>query len=139
MNLSELEEQRRQLLSEISTIGDMHSGTLSIRYQRCSNRLCVCHAKGHKGHGPIYSFSMLVDGKTKIRNYKLGPELAKLQKESENYQRFKKLTQELTLVNNAICEQRPVTRVSDNEDLEELKKKLKKQLEKKYHEKLDKS
>ena len=57
----------------------MRSGSISIRYQRCGKRPCICHEPEHPGHGPIYSFSTIEDGKTKIRNFKLGPELDKLQ------------------------------------------------------------
>jgi len=139
MNLSELELRREKLLSEIGKIGDMRSGTISVRFQRCSNRSCVCRTSGHPGHGPIYSFSTLVDGKTRIRNYKLGLELAKVQKEVENYRRFKTLTQELIVVNNEICEKRSIPEVGDGGELEEMKKKLKKQLQKKLEKKSIKS
>lgn len=131
MNLTELEDRRQKLLTEISSIGDMRSGSISVRYQRCSNGSCVCHRPGHPGHGPIYSYSTLVNGKTKITSYKLGCELAKVQKEVENYRRFKTLTQELITVNNEICEKREVPEVEDAEELEEVKKKLKKRLERK--------
>src|SRR3990172_1142503 len=35
----------------------MRSGSLSVRYQRCSKSPCVCDDPKHPGHGPIYSFS----------------------------------------------------------------------------------
>jgi len=71
MNLSELEKEREKILKEIHQLGDMRSGSLSVRYQQCSKSPCVCHEPGHPGHGPIYSFSTLVNGKTKIKNFKL--------------------------------------------------------------------
>ncbi len=122
MKLAELEKQREEILSEIGSIGDMRSGTISVRYQRCSYEGCECHEEGHQGHGPIYSFSTLRDGKTKIKNYKLGPELAKVEKEVENYQRFRELSQKLIAVNNEICEKRSVPVVEDEIELEEIKK-----------------
>lgn len=136
MNITNLERQRSKLLSELASIGDMRSGSISVRYQYCGKPLCVCHTKGHPGHGPIYSFSAMIDGKTKIKNYKLGPELAKLQSEVENYQRYKTLSQELIAVSNAICDSRETPVVTDARELEEIKKKLVNQFKKKSEKKL---
>ncbi len=137
MELSEMEKQRDSILRKIQDIGDMRSGSLSIRYQRCSKSPCVCDNPKHPGHGPIYSFSTLVDGKTRIKNYKLGPELEKLRKELENYQKFKKLSQDLIAVNNRICDLRPSPSVKSENELEELKKNLRKHFLRRYKKKLN--
>lgn len=136
MTLSELEKEKSKLLRNIQSIGDMRNGTLSIRYQRCSKSPCVCDAPTSPGHGPIYSFSIVVNGKTKIKNYKLGPELDKLQKEIENYHTFRKLSNDLIAISSQICDLRPVTDIKDKNELEELKKKLQKHFMKKYKGKL---
>ncbi len=138
MNLSELEKEKEQLLTEIQHLGDMRSGSLSIRYQNCSKSPCVCDNPNHPGHGPIYSFSTMINGKTKIKNYKLGTELDKLQKEIENYQTFKKLSKNLIEISNQICDLRPAPKVEDENELQELKKKLQEQFMKKYKKKLTK-
>jgi len=135
MIIIDLEHQRSKLLSELTTLGDMRSGSISVRYQHCGKSTCICHTKGHPGHGPIYSFSVLIDGKTKIKNYKIGPELAKLQREVANYQRYKALSQELISVSNIICDYRETPVVTDVRELEEIKKKLVKQFKKKLEKK----
>lgn len=135
MKLSELEKEKDRLLKEIQDIGDMRSGSLSIRYQRCGKSPCVCDDPKHPGHGPIYSLSSVVNGKTRIKNYKLGPELDKLRKELENYQTFKKLSSDLIAISNLICELRPTPDIADDKELAELKKKLERQLAKKYKKK----
>lgn len=137
MKLYELEKEKDKLLKEIQSIGDMRSGSLSVRYQRCSKSPCVCDDPKHPGHGPIYSFSTVIEGKTKIKNLKLGTELSKLQKEIENYQEFKRLSYDLITVNNQICDLRPVSEVKDDVELEGLKKKLQKLFWKKHKKKLD--
>lgn len=131
MTLPELEKQREGILKKIKALGDMRSGSMSIRFQRCGKRPCVCHSPGHIGHGPIYSYSKLINGRTHIRNYKPGPALEKLRRETENYQAFKELSQELIDISNKICDLRPLPPVEDNE-LEELKKNLKRYFMKKY-------
>ncbi|HAM52011.1 MAG TPA: hypothetical protein DCP92_15475 [Nitrospiraceae bacterium] len=135
MTLSELEKQKEGLLRKMEALGDMRSGSISVRFQKCGKRPCVCHSPGHIGHGPIYSYSALVSGKTQIRNYKPGPELEKLRKETENYQLFKELSQELIEISNKICDLRPLSPLQDDE-LEELKKKLKRHFMKKYKKRL---
>jgi hypothetical protein len=136
MELTKLEKKRQGILKEIQDLGDMRSGSISVRYQQCGKRPCICHSPGHPGHGPIYSFSTLVDGKTKISNFKLGPELDKLRKDIENYRNFKKLSQELIETNNKICDLRPIPQVENANELEELKKNLQRHFLKKYKKKL---
>ena len=122
MTLSELEKEKSKLLKKIQSIGDMRNGTLSIRYQRCGKSPCVCDDPIYPGHGPIYSFSTVVNGRTKIRNYKLGTELDKLQKEIENYQTFRKVSNGVVAISSQICDLRPVPEIDDKNELEELKK-----------------
>ena len=127
MKLTTLEKKRTSILEQIQTLGDMRNGSLSVRYQRCGKSPCVCDDPAHPGHGPIYSYSSQVNGKTKICNYKPGAELDKLQREIETYQLFKQLTREFIELNNQICQMRPVLEHEDTFDLEALKKKLQKQ------------
>jgi hypothetical protein len=135
MTITQLETRRTALLEELIRVNDMRSGTISVRYQRCSNSSCVCRSPNHPGHGPIYSLSMLIDGKTKIKNYRPGPELAKVSQEVENYRRYRALSQELVALNNAICDLRRVPVVTDVDELEAIKKKLEKQFKKKLEKK----
>jgi Family of unknown function (DUF6788) len=139
MTLSELEKQREGILKKIESLGDMRSGSISIRFQKCGKRNCVCHSPGHAGHGPIYSYSALVGGKTQIRNYKPGAELEKLRQETQNYQAFKELSQELIETSNKICDLRPVPAIKDTDELEELKKNLRRHFMKRYKERLSRS
>ena len=136
MRLLELEKEREAIVARIGKLGDMKSGSISIRFQKCGKRPCICHSTGHPGHGPIYSFSRLADGKTRIQNYKPGPELEKLAKETEHYHEFKELSQKLIEINNEICELRPVPIIEDTDELEALKKKLKRHFMKKYRKRL---
>lgn len=136
MRLPDLEAKREKLLKELSQLGDMRSGSLSLRYQKCGKHPCVCHEPNHPGHGPIYSLSSNVEGKTKIRNYKEGPELKKLLGELEHYERFRELSRELIAVSDKISELRPVAALTGVKEEEELKKKLRKRYGKRYGRKL---
>ena len=52
--------------------------------------------------------------------------------EIANHQRYVKLCEEIVLVNERICDLRPVPEVKDDEELAELKKKLQNLFMKKY-------
>ena len=139
MQLSDLETKRAELLKELARVGDMRSGSLSMRYQKCGKHPCVCHEPHHPGHGPIYSFSRVVEGKTKIRNYKEGPELKQLVTELENYERFRALSRALIALSDTMSELRPVGALAGVQEEEELKKKLQKRFVKRYKKKLNAS
>ena len=135
MQLFNLESTRDRILQDINNIGDMRSGSLSIRYQKCGKSPCVCDDVKHPGHGPIYSFSTVVNGKSRIKNYKIGPELKKLEGELRNYQKFKELSKELVSVSTQICKLRPIPEIEDRNELDDLKKKLQNLYRKKYKKK----
>jgi len=136
MNIFTLEKKKAKILNKIKNLGDMRRGSLSIRYQRCGKSPCICDDPKHPGHGPIYSLSTVINGKSKIKNYKIGSDLYKLQKELENYQTFKELSKELISVSNQICELRPISETSIDDELEALKKKLQNFYRKKYKKRL---
>ena len=76
-----------------------------------------------------------VGGKTQARNLPLGPELEKMEKEVERYHSFVRLSQELVEVNDRICQLRPVRSMENENDLEQLKKKLRRHFAEKRKEK----
>jgi hypothetical protein len=122
--LKSLEREKAKLLRKLESVGDMRKGSLSVRFQKCGKSPCACDDPKHPGHGPIYSLSTPILGKTKIRNYKLGTELAKIQNELKNYKVFKETSKALIEVNQEICEKRPVEAIEDEDELSRLKKKL---------------
>jgi|SRR6516225_9453617 len=125
-SLEALESQRQTLFRQLEQLGDFRRGTISVNYRRCGKSNCACARKDHPGHGPQYLWIASVDGKTRARNLRLGPELGKVEQEVERYRSFVRLCQELVEVNDQICQRRPVRALTDATELEELKKKLQK-------------
>lgn len=123
MNLKELQNRRLEIQLAINQVGIMRSGSLSIRYQKCGKKKCICKTKGHPGHGPVYSFSTKDEhrNKTVIKSYPPGPKLEKLKQEIENYHRYKELNKEYILINNEISK----VGEKENED-KDITKELKK-------------
>jgi len=83
-----------QIKEQLSQLGDMTPGTLTMQYNVCGNRKCRCKdpEKPIK-HGPYPQLSFTRKGKSKTRFIKQH-ELDVVQKQIENYALFKKLCDE---------------------------------------------
>ena len=122
--LESYESRRKDLYRRLEALGDFRRGTISVNFRRCGKSNCACAQADHPGHGPQYLWNASVEGKTKALNLPLGPELEKVEKEVERYQEFDRLCQELVMVNERICKLRPARILADEDELEQLKKKL---------------
>ena len=119
-----LEDERQSLYEKLQKVGDFRRGTLSAHYRKCGKQNCACTKTGHPGHGPQYLWSATIKGKGYARNLKLGPELRKYKEEIDRYHEFQGFCEEIVRVNESLCQLRPPPEVSDQNELEELKKKL---------------
>jgi len=134
-SLEFLEARRKRLYRELEALGDFRRGTISVNFRKCGKSNCACAQKDHPGHGPQYLWNASVGGKTKARNLPLGPELEKVEREVARYREFDRLCQELIAVNESICQLRPVPRIEDENELEQLKKKLRRHFARKRRQK----
>jgi hypothetical protein len=133
--LKGLEEKRRKAYRKLSAVGDFRRGMISVNYRRCGKQNCICAQKGHPGHGPQYLWNATIKCKSYAKSIPLGPELEKCKQETDYYRQFTKLCEELVLINECICDLRPVSEVKDEKEMTELKKKLQKQFMGKYRKK----
>lgn len=117
-----LEEQRDGLYRELYEIGDFRRGIISVIYRKCGKKNCVCARPGHPGHGPVYLWNTTIKGKSYAKSLKLGPELQKYIYEIDNHKKFRKICEEIVVVNERICDLRPAPEVKDDQELAELKK-----------------
>jgi len=122
--MQDLELRRKKLFRQLENLGDFRRGTISVNFRKCGKSNCACAGKDHPGHGPQYLWNVSVGGKTQSRNLSLGPELEKVEREVERYHSFVRLSQELVEVNDRICQLRPARTIEDENELEQLKKKL---------------
>lgn len=130
-SLQSLESSRTQLYRKLAALGDFRRGTISTNFRKCGKSNCACAQADHPGHGPQYLWNASVGGKTKAKNIPLGPELEKAEREVERYREFDRLCQSLVEVNDQICHLRPVPVIEDQNELEQLKKKLRRHFLKK--------
>ena len=103
-----LEQRREDLYRELSQVGDFRRGSLNEVRRKCGKPNCACAAAGHPGHGPQWNLTRKADGRTRTVHLRPGPELDKARREVAEYQRFRDLVGQVTEVNEAICDVRPV-------------------------------
>lgn len=120
-SLESLEQKRSEVLKAMESLGDMRRGSVVETYLPCGKPSCCCKQHGHRGHGPYFTYSRKVDGKTQTKHYRPGPVLTKVQREVDTFHRFRKLSEQLIEINEQICQLRPV-------EVEEQKQELKKTL-----------
>lgn len=130
--IERLERKRKGLHRKIEELGDLRRGVISANYRKCGKSNCACAKEGRQGHGPQYLWNTTIKGKSYAKNLKLGPEISKYMAETANYKKFQELCDELVVVNESICNLRPVPDIKDEEELSKLKKKLHRHFTRKY-------
>jgi len=125
--LEGLERKRKQLQRQLASVGDFHRGTVSASYRKCGKKNCACAKSTHRGHLRYQWTTTTKGNRSRARNLRLGAEMEKATREAANYHEFLRLVGELVEVNEKICELRPVREINDEDEIEALKKKQRKQ------------
>ena len=125
-SIAVLESRRTALYRQLEALDDFRRGTISVNYRKGSKSNCACAREDHPGHGPQYLWNASIGGKTQSENLTLGPELEKVENEVQRYRIFAGLCQQIAAFNNELCHLRPVPAGDDENELELLKKKLRK-------------
>ena len=97
-------ERRETLKREIAAVEDLRPGSLIGRFRKCGKPTCHCATRGDPGHGPSWSLTKAVGGKTVTRIIPAGPAVERTQAQIEEFRRFRRLTQELVDVSEELCE-----------------------------------
>ena len=102
-NPDRLEQRRVEIRAELSSIGDLRPGSLVGRFRKCGKPNCHCAKEDSRGHGPSWSLTRHVDGKTVTR---IIPAAAVEETKAQiaEYKRLRRLTQELVEVSESLCE-----------------------------------
>lgn len=98
-----LANRRRELQQAITELGELRPGHLIGRFRKCGKPNCHCAAPGDPGHGPSWSLTRVVDGKTVTRVIPAGPAVQRTQAQLEEYRRFRELSHEFVEVSEALC------------------------------------
>jgi hypothetical protein len=98
-----LEQRRAELKVKLGEAGDLRRGSLVERYRRCGKAGCHCAGEGSDGHGPSWSLTREVGGKTITRV--IPPEaVARTRAQIHEYRRFREVVRELVETSEQLCD-----------------------------------
>lgn len=101
--VQELEQRRATLKGALATVGDLRPGSLVERYRRCGKPGCHCAGAGAEGHGPSWSLTREVDGKTVTRV--IPPDaVPRTRAQIAEYRRFRAVVRELIETSEHLCD-----------------------------------
>jgi hypothetical protein len=98
-----LEQRRAELKAKLAQVGDLRPGSLVERYRRCGKAGCHCAARRAEGHGPSWSLTREVGGKTVTRVIP-AEAVAQTRQHVAEYQRFRSLVREVVETSEQLCE-----------------------------------
>ena len=99
----ELERRRDEIREKLASTGDLRPGSLVGRYRKCGKPNCHCATEEDGGHGPSWSLTRRVGGKTVTRVIPANA-VAQTQEQIAEFQRLRRLVGELVEVSEGICE-----------------------------------
>jgi Family of unknown function (DUF6788) len=104
--LQQLETERERLKNKLAQVGDMRPGSLVGRFRKCGKPSCHCAQPASEAHGPSWSLTRAVEGKTHTKVIPQGSAVEQTRAQIAEYRRFRKLVQELIELNVQICDQK---------------------------------
>ena len=101
----DLIDRRDGIVHALGMLGEMQSGSLVARYRKCGKPTCHCATDGGPGHGPSWSLTRRVDGRTVTRVIAPG-EVAQVRARLAEHRRMRRLVGELVEVSDKLWESR---------------------------------
>lgn len=105
-DLFRLEEERDSLRRQLAEVGDLRPGSLTARYRECGKANCRCAREGAKGHGPSWSLTRRVEGRTRTRVIPAGEEVERTRRQIGEHRRFRRLAAEFVEASERLCQAR---------------------------------
>jgi hypothetical protein len=101
--VQKLERRRAELKVKLGEAGDLRPGSLVERYRRCGHPGCHCAGEGSDGHGPSWSLTREVGGKTITRV--IPPDaVARTRAQIDEYRRFRTVVRDLVETSEQLCD-----------------------------------
>lgn len=101
--VEQLSRKREELKARMAEVGDLRPGSLVERYRRCGKAACHCAGKGAAGHGPSWSLTREVGGKTVTRVIPAGA-VAQTREQIAEHRRLRVLVRELVETSEQLCD-----------------------------------
>ena len=103
--VAELERRWAEVRAALSAVGELRPGALVSRYRACGKPTCHCAQPGDPGHGPCWSLTRVVGGKT-VTKVIPAAAVAQTQAQIAEHRRLRDLVHELVEVGEQLCDQR---------------------------------
>jgi len=102
-SLDDFQRERSRLQGALTEMDDLRPGSLVPRFRKCGKPSCHCAKPDSPGHGPSYSLTREVEGKTVT---KIIPSSAveQTQRQIAEYKRFRDLTRDFVEVSEKVCD-----------------------------------
>ena len=114
--LDDLMDEKARILESICEVGDFRRGSITGTSGKCGTATCHCHQPNDPGHGPSYRLTRKANGRTITETFRSPGLLEKAQREVAEFHRFRGLCDELTRVNEQICQMRPLASAEGGRD-----------------------
>lgn len=96
--IDQIRIEKKVLLEEISSLGDILHGSWVERYTTCSNKKCRCHKNAKYRHGPRRYLVINENGRQR-QKYIATPLVDKTHKGIRQHHRLKEIVDRLTAIN----------------------------------------
>ena len=93
-SIEKLQSRMEKIVSELGALGPMRRGSLVERYLPCGRPGCHCGRPDSRGHGPKYSLTYKVKGRTKTE-YVSPEQVPSVREQLQNHARFLELSKQL--------------------------------------------
>lgn len=107
-SLTELEQQRLHLGTQLARLGDLRPGSVTGIVRRCGKRTCHCAQPDGPGHGPTLRLTYKVQGKTISEALPTPAAVRKAEHEIAEFRKYQQLSRSFLEINAQICQARPV-------------------------------
>ena len=99
-----LKRQREEVKAKLSSVGDRRPGSLVGRYRKCGKANRHCAAAGETGHGPSWSLTRDLQGKTVTRVIPAGAAVERTREQLDEHRRFRAWSRELVEISEKLCD-----------------------------------
>lgn len=103
--IEQLRNRRDEVRARLAEVGDLRPGSLVERYRRCGKPNCHCAGEAAEGHGPTWSLTREVSGKT-VTTIIPAVAVEETRRQIAEYKRFRALAKEMVDTSEQLCDVR---------------------------------